>query len=77
MNYDCSIDVLLERSSVCVVNASGLSGQEATVFSQPEALIVWLSSPDASLSQIGLVAGLLLHQPCLGLTNFSIVKSLQ
>lgn len=42
MEYYCGIDVSLEQSSVCLVNASGVIVREATVSSEPEALIAWL-----------------------------------
>jgi hypothetical protein len=57
MEYYCGIDVSLEKSSVCVVNASGVIVREATASSEPEALIEWLSGQDATLSRIGLEAG--------------------
>ncbi len=57
MGYYCGIDVSLERSSVCTVNAAGLIVREATVASDPDALIGWLSGLDLPLSRIGLEAG--------------------
>ena len=41
MNYYAGIDVSLEYSSVCVVDASGNIVREAKVASEPEALIGW------------------------------------
>ena len=44
MNQYAGIDVSLECSSVCVVDAVGKILREARVASEPEALIVWFSS---------------------------------
>src|SRR5206468_307104 len=41
MNHYAGIDVSLECSSVCVVDASGKILREARVASEPEALIAW------------------------------------
>ncbi len=38
MEYDCGIDVSVEQSSVCVVDAEGSILREATVGSDPEVL---------------------------------------
>ncbi len=57
MEYYCGIDVSLEQSSVCVVDASGVIVREATAASAPDALIAWLSSLDVTLSRVGLEAG--------------------
>jgi len=57
MEYYCGIDVSLEQSSVCVINASGVIVREATVASDPDALIAWFSGLDLPLSRIGLEAG--------------------
>ena len=42
MEHYAGIDVSLELSSVCVVDATGRIVREAKVASEPEALIVWL-----------------------------------
>jgi transposase len=57
MNYYAGIDVSLECSSVCVVDASGKTMREAKVASEPEALIAWFGSLGLSLERIGLEAG--------------------
>ena len=41
MEYYAGIDVSLEASSVCVVDASGKVKREAKVLSEPENLIGW------------------------------------
>ncbi len=51
------IDVSLEYSSVCVVDASGKVVREAKVVSEPEALIGWFGSLGLRLARIGLEAG--------------------
>jgi transposase len=57
MDYYAGIDVSLERSSVCVVDASGKIVREGKVASEPDALINWLRSLGYELSRIGLEAG--------------------
>jgi transposase len=57
MNHYAGIDVSLECSSVCVVDANGKIVREAKVASEPEALIGWLCSLGLRLERIGLEAG--------------------
>jgi transposase len=57
MDHYAGIDVSLECSSVCVVDASGKIVREGKVASEPEALIAWFSSLGFSLARIGLEAG--------------------
>src|SRR5712691_756806 len=57
MDYYAGIDVSLECSSVCVVDASGKIVREGKVASEPEALISWLRSLGYELSRIRLEAG--------------------
>src|SRR5258705_3342639 len=57
MDYYAGIDVSLEYSSVCVVDASGKVVREAKVVSEPEALIGWFGSLGLELARIGLEAG--------------------
>lgn len=57
MDHYAGIDVSLECSSVCVVDANGKIIREGKVASEPEALISWFSSLGYELSRIGLEAG--------------------
>jgi transposase len=57
MEHYAGIDVSLECSSVCVVDAKGKILREARVASEPEALIVWFRSCGFELERIGLEAG--------------------
>jgi transposase len=57
MKHYAGIDVSLECSSVCVVDASGKIVREAKVVSEPEALIAWFHSSGFDLERIGLEAG--------------------
>jgi len=57
MEYYAGIDVSLEASSVCVVDASGKIVKEAKVLSEPEDLILWFKALPFSLARIGLEAG--------------------
>src|SRR5947208_10494701 len=57
MDHYAGIDVSLEYSSVCVVDASGKVVREAKVVSEPEALIGWFGSLGFDLARIGLEAG--------------------
>ena len=57
MDYYAGIDVSLEASSVCVVDASGEVIREAKVLSEPENLIGWFKELGLELTRIGLAAG--------------------
>jgi len=57
MNHYAGIDVSLECSSVCVVDASGKIVREGKVASEPAALIAWFGSLGWSIERIGLEAG--------------------
>ena len=57
MEHYAGIDVSLECSSVCIVDASGKIVREAKVVSEPEALINWFGSLGFGLTRIGLEAG--------------------
>src|SRR5271166_2059519 len=57
MDYYAGIDVSLEASSVCVVDADGQIVREAKVLSEPEALIVWFEELGLGIARIGLEAG--------------------
>ena len=51
------IDVSLECSSVCIVDATGKIVREGKVGSEPEALIAWFGSSRLDLARVGLEAG--------------------
>ena len=57
MDYYAGIDVSLECSSVCVVDANGKIVREGKVASDPQAMIDYFSSLGLALSRIGLEAG--------------------
>lgn len=57
MTYYAGIDVSLESSSVCVVDATGKLVVEAKVLSEPEALVAWFAARPERMSGIGLEAG--------------------
>jgi hypothetical protein len=54
MDYYAGIDVSLEASSVCIVDASGKIMREAKVLSEPENLIGWFRGLGLDLTRIGL-----------------------
>jgi transposase len=57
MTYYAGIDVSLEYSSVCVVDASGKIVREGKVASEPACLLEWFSSLGFGVLRIGLEAG--------------------
>ena len=57
MDHYAGIDVSLECSSVCVVDASGKIVREGKVASEPEALIDWFAGLGLDVTRIGLEAG--------------------
>src|SRR3954452_424223 len=57
MDHYAGIDVSLECSSVCVVDATGKIIREGKVASEPEALIAWFGAHGVPLARIGLEAG--------------------
>ena len=57
MEHYAGIDVSLERSSVCVVDATGRIIREAKVASEPEALVAWFGGLGIEVARIGLEAG--------------------
>ena len=61
MEHYAGIDVSLERSSVCVVDASGRIVREAKVPSEPEALADFFRQLGLPLTRVGLEAGPLSH----------------
>jgi transposase len=68
MEHYAGIDVSLERSSVCVVDATGRVMREAKVASEPEALVGFFRQLGVAVSQIGLEAGPLSQWLHAGLT---------
>ena len=57
MEYYAGIDVSLEQSSVCVVDATGRIVREAKVASEPEALVGFFVQLGLPLARVGLGAG--------------------
>jgi transposase len=57
MEHDAGIDVALEQSRVCVVDATGRIVREAKVASEPEALVRFLRGLGLPVTRIGLEAG--------------------
>src|SRR5437870_11566096 len=57
MDHYAGIDVSLEQSSVCIVDATGKIVREAKVASEPEALTAWFGSLGYAVTRIGLEAG--------------------
>lgn len=57
MEQYAGLDVSLESTSVCVVEADGRVVREAKVASEPEALIAWFQAHDTPMARIGLEAG--------------------
>ena len=69
MEHHAGIDVSLERSSVCVVDATGRIVREAKVASEPEALVAFLGRLGLPLTRVGLEAGPLSQWLHAGLTG--------
>jgi len=57
MDHYVGIDVSLDLSSVCILDATGAMVKEAKVASEPEALTTFLTRLDLPLTRIGLEAG--------------------
>lgn len=57
MEYYAGIDVSLEESSICVVDATGTIVREVKIASEPEALVRYFDELALSVSRIGLEAG--------------------
>jgi transposase len=57
MEHYAGIDVSLESSSVCVVEATGRVVREAKIASEPEALVGWFHQLGVEMARIGLEAG--------------------
>jgi transposase len=69
MEHYAGIDVSLERSSVCVVDATGRIVRETKVASEPEALVRLFGQLGLPLTRIGLEAGPLSQWLHAGLTE--------
>jgi transposase len=76
MDHYAGIDVSLEYSSVCVVNASGKIVREGKVLSEPDALIGWFGSLGLELGRIGLEAGPLSQWLYAAMTQAGLVVEL-
>src|SRR5918993_4171795 len=57
MEHYAAIDVSLEWSSVCVVDAAGEIVREAKVASEPEALVAFFAASGLRITRVGLEAG--------------------
>ena len=57
MEHCAGIDVSLELSSVCLVDATGRIVREAKVASEPEALVAWFRGLGTGVARVGLEAG--------------------
>jgi transposase len=69
MGFYAGIDVSLEMSSVCIVDASGRIVREGKVASEPDALAAYLKSAGVELARVGLEAGPLSQWLHAGLTE--------
>lgn len=69
MEHYVGIDVSLELSSVCVVDGRGKIVKEATVASEPEALVCFFKDLGIPVNRIGLEAGPLSQWLHAGLTQ--------
>ena len=69
MEHYAGIDVSLEQSSVCVIDATGKVVREAKVASEPEALVIFFRQLGVPVTRIGLEAGPLSQWLHAGLTR--------
>ena len=76
MEYYAGIDVSLESSSVCVVDAAGRIVGEAKVASEPEIRTAWIKGLGFELLRIGLEAGPLSQWLHAGLTEEGLAVEL-
>src|SRR5215467_13101658 len=76
VNYYAGIDVSLESSSVCIVDATGEIVKEAKVESHPDALVKFFKAFGLPLTVIGLEAGPLSQWLYAGLTEAGFVTTL-
>src|SRR3954468_18058346 len=59
MGYFAGLDVSLEETAICVVDAAGQIVREARVASEPEALVAFFEACGVAVERIGLEACLL------------------
>jgi transposase len=57
VDYYAGLDVSLEQTSVCVVDAQGHVVRESKVASEPDALICFLRGEELEIARVGLEAG--------------------
>ena len=57
MNYYAALDVSLELSSVCIVDATGKAVKDTMVETRPEALVKFFKGFGLPLIRIGVEAG--------------------
>lgn len=76
MKQYAGIDVSLEYSSVCVVDAEGRIVREAKVLSEPDALIAWFAEHGLAMERIGLEAGPLSQWLHAGMTKAGLAVEL-
>jgi hypothetical protein len=57
VDYYAGLDVSLEQTSVCVVDAQGQVVRESKVASEPDALICFLRGEELEIARVGLEAG--------------------
>lgn len=57
MEQYAGLDVSLESTSICVVDAAGRVVRESKVPSEPDALVAWFQSHGVAMVRIGLEAG--------------------
>ncbi len=76
MKQYAGIDVSLEYSSVCVVDADGCIVREARVLSEPDALIPWFGAHGVAMERIGLEAGPLSQWLYAGMTKADLAVEL-
>ena len=76
MEYFAGIDVSLEQSSVCVMDATGKIVREAKVASEPDALVRYFTELGFPVVRIGLEAGPLSQWLYAGLTHAGLTTVL-